>query len=378
MKILFTGGGTAGHIYPIIAIAREIKKIDKNGVFELYYIGPKDRFVATSFLREGIVVKTIMAGKMRRYFSFKNFVDIFKIPIGLLQAFFYIFVISPDVIFSKGGYGSLPVILAAKVLLAPIFLHESDVTPGVANKVAAKLALEIFVSFPIEKIEKLPPEKIISIGNIIRSEILNGSKEEAEKMFNLSGEKHVLLAIGGSQGAKIINDKILLILPHLLQSFELIHQTGENNYNEVSSESEVVIDQALKKYYHVQPFLNEEELANAYAAADIIITRAGAGSIFEIAAVGKPSILIPLSNSAQDHQVKNAYAYAQNGAAVVIEETNFTPNFFLERVKYLFDNPQMMLDMSKKAKEFARPEAAKIIAEYIVAYLNQETETEKK
>ena len=162
-----------------------------------------------------------------------------------------------------------------------------------------------------------------------------------------------------------------MILPEFLNEFELIHQTGKDNFEEVKAESEVVIDKELSKYYHPYPFLNEDELANAYFSADLIISRAGAGSIFEIAAMGKPSILIPLANSAQNHQVKNAYVYAEHGSAMIIEEANFTPHFFLERVKYLFDNPDKMDNMALKAKEFSTPESAKIIAEYLVSYLTQ-------
>lgn len=376
MKILFTGGGTAGHIYPIIAIVREIKRINPAVKFEFYYIGPKDKFVSTLFLREGIIIKTILAGKIRRYFSFETIVDVlFKIPIGIIQSFFYIFIISPDLIFSKGGYGSFPVVLAGKALFTPIFLHESDVCPGLANRIAGNMALEIFVSFPVKKMEKFPPQKMIAVGNVIRAELLNGRKDVARGLFKLVSDKPIILAIGGSQGAMAINDKLLLVLSDILKEFELIHQTGQNNFEQVKKESEVVAeDEDLKKYYHPIPFLNEEELSSAYAAADLIVSRAGAGSIFEIAAVGKPSILIPLSNSAQDHQLKNAYAYAQNGAAIVIEETNFTPHFFFEKIKYLFANPDLLVQMSEKAKEFSTPQSAKIIAEYIVAYLSQETD----
>lgn len=373
MKILFTGGGTAGHIYPIVSIVREIRKISPQGGFEFYYIGPKDKFVSTLFLREGIKADTILTGKIRRYFSFQNFIDIaFKIPIGVLQSFYHIFSISPDVIFSKGGYGSFPVVLAGKILFTPIFLHESDSYPGLANILSARFALEIFVSFPVKIMEKLPPEKMICIGNITRKNLLSGSKENAKKIFGLTGEKPVILALGGSQGAKIINDKLLLVLPQFLKEFELIHQTGKNNFEEVKAESSVVMEQGLEKYYHVYPFLNEDELSSAYAVADLIVSRAGSGSIFEIAAVGKPSIIIPLANSAQNHQIKNAYAYSKYGAAIVVEEANFTPHFFLERVKYLFSNPAKMKEMGEKAKEFATPESAKIIAEYLIAYLSQE------
>lgn len=372
MRILFTGGGTAGHIFPIIAIAREIKKNYPQGDFQFFFIGPKDKFASSLLSREGIVMKTILAGKIRRYFSGKNIIDVlFKLPIGIIQSFLHIFVISPDLIFSKGGYGSLPAVISGWTLLTPIFLHESDVSPGLANKIAGKLSLEIFTAFPIEKTEYFPAKKMLFIGNPIRKEILTGSKKETKKLFNLTDKKPVILILGGSQGAQRINDKILLILSDLLKNFEIIHQTGERNFDQVKAEAEVVISKNLKKYYHPFPFLNEEELSQAYQAADLIISRAGAGSIFEIAAVGKPSILVPLSEAAQNHQLKNAYTFAEDGAALVMEEMNFTPYFLLERLKYLFSRPEKLKEMAEKAKEFSKPEAARIIAEYIVTYLTQ-------
>ncbi|MDD2731773.1 MAG: UDP-N-acetylglucosamine--N-acetylmuramyl-(pentapeptide) pyrophosphoryl-undecaprenol N-acetylglucosamine transferase [Candidatus Pacebacteria bacterium] len=370
MKIVFTGGGTAGHIFPILAVVREIKRNYPDKKFQFFYIGPKDKKVKPLLLKEGIAVKTILAGKIRRYFSIENFIDILiRAPIGIIQSFFHIFMISPDLIFSKGGYGSLPVVLAGWVLITPIFLHESDASFGLTNRISAKLSIEVFTSFPVKKDDKMPLEKIISVGNPIRKEILEGSKEQGRKIFNLTGQKPVILILGGSQGAQRINDRILLALSEMLESFEVIHQTGEKNFQQVRKEADVVVSDNLKKYYHPHPFLNEEELASSYKSADFIISRAGAGSIFEIAANGKPSILVPLTGSAQDHQVKNAYAYSQYQSAVVIEESNFTPNFLLSRLKHFFSKPDELKRMSDKAKEFSRPQAAEIIADYLVYYL---------
>jgi len=371
MRIIFTGGGTAGHIFPIAAIIDEIKRNHPLESFEFFYVGPKDDFAKEIFNKKGVVVKTIITGKIRRYFSIENIIDILKFPIGIFQAFYYVFVISPDLIFSKGGYGSVPTVICGWLLNVPIFLHESDITPGLANRIASKFALEIFISFSVEKTEYFPTKKVLSVGCPIRSEILNGNKDEAKKIFNLTEEKPVILVLGGSQGAQKINDNLLIILAEILKDFEIIHQTGKNNFEQVKKESEVVLTKELKKYYHPIGFLNEKELSCAYAAANLIISRAGASAIFEIAGVKKPSILIPLSGSAQNHQIKNAYAFGENGAAIVIEEINFKPHFFLERVKYLLSQPFILNKMAKKAEEFSRPYSSKIIAEYIVAYLKQ-------
>jgi UDP-N-acetylglucosamine--N-acetylmuramyl-(pentapeptide) pyrophosphoryl-undecaprenol N-acetylglucosamine transferase len=371
MKIVFTGGGTAGHIFPIIAVIRELRKAHPGQNFEFYYIGPRDQFIKSLLSQESVVVKTIIAGKIRRYFSFQNIIDIFKIPVGFVQAFIHVFTISPDMIFSKGGYGSMPAVIAGWLLWAPIFLHESDISPGLANRIASRMAMEIFTAFPAEKVEYFPRRKLISVGNPLRAEILEGTAEQGIKIFNLTREKPVILILGGSQGAQQINDVVLAILPALLESFEVIHQTGQANFSDIQKEIGVILSDDLKKYYHPAPFLHDNELPHAYQSADLIISRAGAGSIFEIAAVGKPSVLVPIHQSAQDHQMKNAYTYAEKGAAIIMGEENFKPHFLLERLKFLFSQPEKLQEMSIKAKEFSKPQAARIIAEYFFAYLNQ-------
>jgi len=368
---MFTGGGTAGHIFPLVAIARELKRNYPFAGFEFLYLGPKDKFAKEILLNEDIEVKTILFGKIRRYFSFWNILDIFKMPIGFLQAFYYVFVFSPDLIFSKGGYGSIPAVIAGWVLQTPVFLHEADIIPGVANKIASKFAVEIFISFSIEETEYFPAKKMLSVGNPIRSRILTGSRKKARELFNLTREKPVILILGGSQGAQSINNKILAILPQILNDFEVIHQTGQKNIDQVRKEADVILTESTRKYYHAEGFLKDDLLPHALRAADLVISRAGSGSIFEITAVGKPCILIPLPNSAQGHQIRNAYALSKRGAAIVVEEENFRPHFILERIKYIFSKPELMQELSKRAKDFSRPQAAKIIAEYLITYLSQ-------
>lgn len=379
MKILFTGGGTGGHIVPILAIVREIRKfhpsMNSEQELELFYIGPKDDFNELLLSQEGIQIFKIAAGKVRRYGGiqtlFQNFFDLFfKTPLGIIQALFKIFFLAPDLIFSKGGYGAIPASLAGWILRVPVFLHEGDSVPGLANRIASVFSLTIFVSFP--RTQKFPTQKIILTGNPIRKEILSGSKEEAAELFHLAGGKPVLLVLGGSQGAQKINDTMLLLLNNALSDFEIIHQTGEKNFLEVRSEAKTVIHQANERYYHPVPFLKEVELRHAYAAAHLIVSRAGSGSIFEIAALGKPSILIPLAGAAQNHQVENAYAYAKGGAAIVLEEANLTSHFFLEKLRSLFQNPQELAKMSQAALAFSKPEAANFIAQYLIEYLKKE------
>lgn len=368
MKILFTGGGTGGHVLPIIAIVRELRRIHPKEDLRFYYLGPKDEFGNILLSQEGIKVRTVLSGKMRRYIDFKsvlqNVVDIFfKIPIGVFQSFWYIFFWNVDLIFSKGGYGSISSVFSSWILQVPIFLHESDIAPGLSNKILSKFALEVFISFP--GTEYFSPKKMILVGNPIRKEILEGSKDQSL----IVGGKPVILILGGSQGAQRINDQILNILQDMLSSFEIIHQCGENNFNQVKAEAKAITNKELIRYYHPYPFFKEDELKQVFQMADFVISRAGSGAIFEIAALGKPSILVPLLDSAQNHQYKNAYAYAENGASIVLEEENFSSHFVLEKLRNLFADPEKLKQMSIKAKEFSKPESAKIIASYLISYL---------
>lgn len=374
IKILFTGGGTAGHIFPIIAVVRELRKMGSDAQF--FYAGPKDDFGEIILSQESIKIKWILAGKIRRYLGWKsilqNIVDVlFKIPLGFIQTFFYVFTLAPDLIFSKGGYGSLATVMAGQILQVPIILHESDVAPGLANRFMSKFTSQIFVAFPVAQTEYFSEKKMIAVGNPMRTELLNGNTDKAKEYFDLTGEKPIILVLGGSRGAQAVNDLLLAILPQLLIDFEIIHQTGSKNLEQLKAEAKVVIDNELARRYHPIGFLKEVELRDAFKVCDLVVSRAGGGSIFEIAGCQKPSILIPLSSSAQDHQLKNAYAYAQNKAAVVLEEANLTPRFFLEKIKYLFANPDELQKMSQRAKEFSRPESAKIIAGYIIKYLTK-------
>jgi len=370
MRIVFTGGGTAGHIFPLLSIIRELKKISliKKEV-EIFYIGPDDGYPLELLAKEGVKVKKIICGKLRRYFSPKTILDFLKIPIGTIQAFFWLFVLAPEFVFSKGGYGSFPAVFCAKLLRIPIFLHESDVVPGLASKIEGRWAVEIFTSF--ENTSYFPKEKMVCVGNPIREEILGGDKEKAKEIFKIKTNNPVLLILGGSQGSKKINETIMEILQELLFTFEVIHQTGSKSFYQIKAEAEVILDKTLMERYHIYPFLKEEELKNALAACDIVVSRAGAGAIFEISAAGKPAILIPFAYASQNHQVKNAYEFEKNGAGEVIEEENLTPHFLLEKLKYLIARPDILEQMTLSSKKFAKKEAGKIIAFYLAEYLYQ-------
>ncbi len=374
-KLILTGGGTGGHVFPLIAVVRELKKMMPAEDLEIYYIGPWDPFSGNYLKKEGVSVKYIKTGKIRRYFGLKpvlqNLADIFfRIPMGVIQAFMHLYSISPDMIFSKGGYGSFPVVLSGRLFQIPVFLHESDMISGAANSLLQRFSAEVFVSFP--KTENVDRKKMLVVGNPVRSEITKGDKETAKSVFQLKGEKPPILILGGSQGSERINDLFLSALSGFLEKFEIIHQCGENNYKRVFAEANAVLtNEELKKNYHLYPFLDEEKLKHAYAAAELVISRAGAESIFEIAATGKASVFLPLPEAAQNHQVKNAYAYSSAGAAVVFEEANLSPRFFLRKIEELFSPIQQIRTMGKNALSFAKPRAGVIIASYIKEYLTQ-------
>jgi len=367
IKILFTGGGTGGHLMPLISVIREIKKLYSGDDLKIYYLGPKDAYAKELLSKEGVIIHNILAGKIRRYFSFKNIFDIFfKIPVGFLQSFFWVLFINPKLVFSKAGGGSAIVCLVARMMDAPIFLHESDSVLGLSNRLASKYAKKIFTSFP--ETEGIDASKAILVGNPIRQELLNGNIDEARELFKITSQKPVLLILGGSQGSEAINDFIVSTLSDILYQYEVIHISGLNNYKKTSEGSNLILsfDTNLKTYYHLYDSLNEVQLKNAYCLADLIVSRAG-GSIFEIAAVGKPSILVPLPTSASNHQSKNAYQYASTGAGIVLEQENLKRNFFIGEVGYLLSGSEKMKEAALK---FAKPQAGENIAKQILEFLN--------
>lgn len=378
LKILFTGGGTGGHIYPILAVAEELKlKFIEGSEIDLHYLGSPESFRGL-LENNGIRVSKIISAKLRRYFDLRNFIEIpFLLPISIVQAIWKIFWLMPDVLFSKGGPGSLPVVLACRFYRIPTIIHDSDAIPGLANKLAARFASRIAVSFASAGVllsAKNPKleNKIALVGNPIRNSLISGEildKETAKKIFGFNPEKPVILIICGSQGAAKINDFMIETAGELIKDFQILHQTGIKNFKNVKQE----LDSILKKYsaeekanYKIVPYF-EKDLKDAYTAAELVVSRASGGLIFEIAAFGKPSILIPLpSEVVGAHQIKNAYEYAKTGGAIIIEQENFKPDIFLFQLKKLFSEPGKLNQMSQAAKSFSKPEAARIIAEEII------------
>lgn len=370
-RILFTGGGTGGHIYPILAVAEELKTLSrqKNVYLELKYLGPAGRY--QSLLAENdISVSNLISAKIRRYFDLKNFLDIPFFFLSVIQAFWKVFWLMPDVLFSKGGPGSFPVVLASWFYRIPAFIHESDSIPGISNRLAARFAQKIAVSFN-STADFFPRRKAVLVGNPIRQSLLNDilDQSEAKTIFNLNPQKPLIFVVGGSQGSERINDFMTSVAEEFIKAeIQILHQTGFNNFDNIRNELKIILkgySEEEKKRYKIALYF-EKDLKDVYAAADIVVSRAGSGSIFEIAAFGKPSILIPLPEAAQNHQISNAYEYAKNGAAIVVEETNLKPHIFIDQIKKLLSDSEKLKNMSEAAKKFSKPEAGKIIAEEII------------
>lgn len=365
-KILLTGGGTGGHFFPLLAVADVILELTRTAPPEMYYIGPPNPFEDDLRLR-GIKVYHIAASKLRRYFDWQNIIDIPKFIFSLIQSLFFVYRIMPDIIFSKGGTGSLPTVLAGKFYFIPIVIHESDAIPGLQNRLAAHLAKRIGVSFK-KAAEFFPREKTALIGNPVRAEILQGiylDHKQSKINLGFDPDQPLILILGGSQGAATLNSFIWDNLTKLLKEIQIYHQTGPAKDENINLEK---LGDEEKNRYRYKNFLTAPEMKQALAAADLVLARAGAGSIFEIAALGKPAILIPLPTAAGNHQLFNAYEYAETGAAIVIEEDNFKPSIVLNQIKTIIDNPKKMEEMAAAAKSFAKPRAAKIIAEEILKF----------
>ncbi len=367
MKILFTGGGTGGHFYPIIAVAERVNELadrEKLSGVKLYYMS-NEEYDKKALFENGITFVMVPAGKLRIYPSIKNFFDMFKTAGGILTAIVKMFVIYPDVIFSKGAYASFPALMAARILRIPVVIHESDSAPGRVNKWAGKFAKRIAISFP-EALEYFPKEHTAWTGQPIRKELLQPAKEGPYEFFKLQKGIPTIFILGGSQGSAIINDAILEALPVLLPNYQIIHQVGRANKDDVLKRISVILDDyEYKDRYHPIDLLSPVQMKMAAGAASVVISRAGS-TIFEIACWGIPSILIPFNQSNGDHAKKNAFAYARAGGCTVLQEDNISPNILLNAINDIVLNENTHEAMRNAAKKWSRPDAAETIANEIL------------
>ncbi len=372
MKIVFAGGGSGGHFYPIVAVAEELERIiDNEGLLKakLFYIAPHP-FDKRLLFENDIEFIPAPSGKMRvGYGSFLNFLDSFKIAAGIVKSVFVLFRIYPDVIFSKGGYASVPILVAARILRIPVFIHDSDAVPGRTTLWAAKFAARIAISYPeaADKFTEKQREKIAFTGNPVRRGVATPATEGVFEYLELARDVPTIFVIGGSQGALHINDVILEALPILLEKYQVIHQTGEHNFAEASGAASIALENnPYRNRYKPFPYLSDLALRMAAGAATLIVSRAGSGSIFEIAAWGKPSIMIPIPEEISRDQRENAFAFARAGAAVVIEEVNLSPHVLAAEIDRLVDNPTACAQMAAAAVAFRKPDAAEVIAREIM------------
>lgn len=317
-KIVMTGGGTAGHVTPNIALFDSLKKEG----YEIHYIGSYEGIEKGLIEDKKIPYYGISSGKFRRYRSWKNLTDPFRVIHGFFQARRLLGRIKPNVVFSKGGFVSVPVVMAAKTRHIPVIIHESDLTPGLANKLAMPSATKVCCNFP-ETVPYLPKDKAVLTGSPIRQELLHGSKQAAKEFCGFTSDLPILMVMGGSIGSVYINNAIRGCIDELLRKYQIIHLCGKGNINE----------QLKNKKGYAQFEYISENLPDLFAAADLVVARAGANSICELLALHKPNILIPLSrNASRGDQILNANSFAKQGFSVVLEEEDVTSETLMKTI----------------------------------------------
>lgn len=342
-----TGGGTAGHVVPNFAVIEELKK---RGDHELLYIGSRGGVEEKMVKDAGFKYESVSCGKLRRYFSFRNFLDFFKVPIGFFQARGVLKKFNADVLFSKGGFVAVPVVLAAASLKIPIIIHESDVAPGLANRISARFADKICVSFEESRkhFEKFA-KKVVVTGNPVRESVGAGRGERALEFTGLKGEKPVVLVMGGSQGAARVNELVRESADELLKDFEIVHLCGKGK-----------TDESFKREGYVQFEYLSEEIADVYALSDLVISRGGANSLAELAFLKKKALIIPLGEDAsRGDQIKNAEVFAKRCGWKVLD-SSAGKDEFLDGVEEAYN--------SSKGKFGGITNGAKNIAEIILNY----------
>ena len=334
-RIILTGGGTAGHVTPNIALLPRLKELG----YDIQYIGSYTGIEKELIEPFGIPYHGISSGKLRRYFSVQNFTDPFRVLKGFREAHKLIRQLKPDVIFSKGGFVSVPVVLAGKRCKVPVIIHESDMTPGLANKIAIPSAAKVCCNFP-ETLKSLPEGKAVLTGSPIRQELLSGNKIAAMDMCHFTSDKPVILVIGGSLGAVAVNNAVREALPELLKDFQIIHLCGKGKMDESLKD--------VEGYCQFEYIKNE--LRNLFALADIVISRAGANAICELLALHKPNLLIPLSaNASRGDQILNARSFERQGFSLVLEEEQLTKETLLKAVKSLYENRTTFINSMKNS-----------------------------
>lgn len=354
------GGGTGGHVVPALAVSAKLKQRGAT----ILFVGSKRAEERRLVEQAGYDFKVISAGKLRRYWSLHNFIDPFKLVRGYLQSRKILKEFAPDVVFAKGGYMAYPVMKAASRLGIPVVAHESDVVPGLANRLGARYAAAIAVSLPTDRVKGLPAEKLVYTGNPIRTELIQGKPDRAYEDFGLDANVPTALVQGGSQGSRVINELIWKALPLILDDAQVVHQVGEDAEQEAAAHKADLTTQQQRRYQPVA-YLELRPHADLYAAADLVVSRSGAGALAEIAGVGKASILIPHQRGGSGHQAENAKVFAETGAAIVLDEATLIAEELARQVKALLHNPQRLAEMGRSARTLARLDAAEKVADLV-------------
>ncbi len=332
-RIILTGGGSAGHVTPNIALLPRLQELN----YDVHYIGSYDGIEKDLIESVGIPYHGISSGKLRRYFSLKNFTDPFRVLRGIGEAKKLLEVLKPDIVFSKGGFVTVPVVHAAKRLKVPAVIHESDMTPGLANKLSLAAATKICCNFP-ETLELLPKDKAVLTGSPIRQELLSGDAQKARSFLGFSREKPVILVAGGSLGSVAINQALRSVLPQLLEQYQVVHLCGKDKLDPSLNE---------QKGYAQFEYL-KEELKDVFALTDLVISRAGANAICELLSLRKPNLLIPLpAKASRGDQLLNARSFERQGFSLVLEEEALTDDILLEAINHLYENRETYIENMK-------------------------------
>ncbi|MEI3164079.1 MAG: undecaprenyldiphospho-muramoylpentapeptide beta-N-acetylglucosaminyltransferase [Lachnospirales bacterium] len=335
-KIVLTGGGTAGHVTPNIALIPYLKKEG----YDVYYIGSKGGMEEELIKKCDIPYYGVSSGKLRRYFDKKNFSDIFKVLKGIMQAKHIIRKIKPDVVFSKGGFVAVPVVVGAALNKVNVVCHESDITPGLANKLAMPFAKAVCTTFP-EAVKHIKDNKGIYTGTPIRDMLFTGKKEKGLEMCGFSGNKPVILIMGGSQGSVKVNNSVRELLSKLLPKYDIVHLCGKGNLDESLSDKE-----GYKQFEYIS-----DELPDLFAMADMVISRAGSNAICEFLALHKPMLLIPLGkNASRGVQILNAESFKKQGFAEVIDEEKMTKGSLFDTINRVYENRQSYIDAMESSQ----------------------------
>lgn len=370
-RILLAGAGSGGHIFPLVAVAEQLKT--RYPECEFLYIGTKSQMgdVARAAMAQmDIPTINIVTGKMRRYFSLEYFLDFFRVPVGIAQSLWHLLVFMPDAVFSKGGYASVPVVVAAWLYHIPVLTHESDAVPGWANRICGKLSRYVAVSFTETK-KYFLGRKTVLTGNPIRPALTQGDRARAYARWSFTEAKPVIFVLGGSQGSRTINEALVRILPDISSFAQILHATGVDNYDETMRLAGEMGFKSGRRRYFAAPFFQREEMADAYAIADVVVSRAGANTITELAANRNVAVLVPLVGSANDHQAMNAYNVARAGGALVLEEDNLGQSLFLEKIKQILHDRELRRKLQEHIVQFYHDDAAAVIAAGVIKMIEE-------